>query len=243
MSRRAGWPCSLAQDEGEIFRVNVGAHRLVFAHADSPDNVLHSEPNAIRLPAPWDLAAQQFVAASGCTGGHFAVLAPVGGYASALAAGGIDAVVVEPTDRFGLNRPAWTRSYASISHGRCWLLNVAGFGTSITDDDQLARTLTSTGCFVVPAKWKQIRDTATLCEHARDCGRSDGRFPEIVVMAADLLCRPAGPVIAGWLAFTDALVSVALAEAIGAVVAPERTEESRFQQLRSTLCSDVRGWL
>ena len=243
MARSAGWHSTLAGADQGAFKVEIGGRQLSFLHADVPDSFAARDRNVIRLSAPWDIAARAFAAATGSISGHLTILAPVGSYTSPLQTGCIDAVVLGQSVHHGPADSRWTRSCASIGHSRCWLMNVAVFEAGISDGVHLQKTLMSDDRLFVPPTWKGISDTATLSEHARDCGRSNARFHQIVVLAADFFDHPVGPRITAWLAFTDAIVSAAVANSIGAAVAPEFSPEQRSQQLGSALDADLRGWL
>lgn len=243
MASSVGWACRLTSADDLSFRVAVGDRELSFLHADASDGALPSDSSVTRLLPPWTIAARNFSAAIECKSGHLTVLAPIGCYTSPLKAGGIDAVVLDPALDGTSGDSGWTCSYASIGHSRCWILNIAVFETGIKDEEHFLNGLMSGAVLAIPAEWKAINDTATLSEFARDCGRSDGRFPEVVVLSARLLCTADRPRITAWLAFTDAVVSVALAEAIGAATAPEFSREQRFRQLQSSLEAGLRSRL
>jgi hypothetical protein len=240
IARKAGWDASIAHYNDERFELTAKQIRLPFLHATAPA-LRARETVAVRLPPPWIVGVRSFADMLGCHSGHATVLAPIGCYASPLQVGGIDAVVIAAERDDDLGRVTdWTYSCASIGHTRCWMLNVAGVA-SCTSEENFQRRLAAAGRFRSFPEWMAIRDSATLSEFARDSGRADARFPDIVILEAKLCGHADRPIVVAWLALTDAAVSVALAEKIGAAVEPELTVNERFARIKANLDPSLGG--
>lgn len=240
IAREVGWNARILHYDDERFELMAKQTRLPFLHASAPA-LPAGAATAERLPPPWIVGLRSFAAILGCRSGHATVLAPIGCYASPLRAGAIDAVVIAPErDDDSCGHADWTCSYASIGHTRCWIVNVVATASCPTDVD-LQRRVVATDRLVRFPKWMAIRDTATLSEYARDCGRMDARFPDIVVLDA----KPAGceskAVVIAWLAMTDVAVSVVLAERIGAAMEPDLSADERYRKIKANLGAGVGG--
>ncbi|MFE8150571.1 hypothetical protein RBA63_01530 [Brenneria goodwinii] len=239
---KAGWPSEILNFGTKSCHLKVSDRHIVLQLDKPADEVPQTEDvHILYLPPSWRIAFEFFQSTLACVSGHATILAPVGGYKSLLEIGAIDAVVLSPSKTFDSSN--WTFSFASIGHTRCWIINLIAQCPTILDERTMLNTLASSDRLVIPAKWLGIRDTATLCEFARDMGWADASYPYVVVLNETFCRNNNNSQVNVWLAVTDAVVSMQLAEQIGAIVSPTLPQSQRFIQLNQALNSGLRGRL
>lgn len=230
---KAGWPARLTNTaEGEsAFELEVAGNPL----SVDPLGTFRDcrTDRQFSLPLPWEAAILAFEAAVPCTSGHATVLAPVGQFGSPASAGAIDSVILAQHQRHPVeNRANWSLACATVSHTRCWIINLSA------DCHGLRNPLPDIGDgshLTILPEWMAVRDTAALCEYARDCGWADARYPQVVALEFTARATSSGAKVSAWLAVTDAASSVSLAERIGAISAPLLSSTERRQKLVAAL--------
>jgi len=198
---------------------------------DLPSRIASNPSELVHLSCPPERAIQAICDALACSSVHATILAPVGSFFSPQQSGAIDSVIFSPATAWCDHVSAeCTVSVATIGHTRCWLAAVRAVAQAVrTETDMDERLRSCQQLRTDPCATARIRDTATLGEYMRDIGYQDGTFPDVLVLEPRLV---APGVVCAWLATTDAASEVAIAEEIGAIVAPQLREAERFAVLR-----------
>jgi hypothetical protein len=244
-SCKAGWPAIILSEANNSAALEVDGFEVKVVH-DVERNIVELKSELpclnVQLPTTWEAALLAIENAYPGASGHAVVLAPVGSYLSPVKIGAIDSVIFSNiTPQSDWLRDAWALSCVSISHTRCWLVNIIGSRNRKPEVDSFARRSVVPSKMVNPPAMLKIADTATLSEFARDCGWSDAYFPDIVLLGkADNTCAT-DKEFNVWLAVTDAVVAFVLAYQIGTYYQPDLQRETRYEILHESLKTPLRG--
>ncbi|WP_141638527.1 hypothetical protein [Halomonas sp. KM-1] len=236
---KANWKVCLDFVDSDTLTLNSDKKKLMLTEKETGTHISYFSSSVLHiLPTPWELAINYFTQPFKYSHGHATVLSPVGSNYPPIGTGCVDSITIRQQEDIKNHNLSpsdkWSVSLATVGHTRCWLANLM---VTILDQERkelLNHISNNYRLAKIPFELK-INDTAALTEFARDCGWQDGNFTKIFILDLHVKETKSGCIATAWIAFTETLISLYLAELVGSIAEPQISPEARLKKLNNSI--------